>query len=93
MNGFESNLVDRYYCTLYIDTSLTDLDLDSRSQNVKLLCQLSQFSTDLNEIWCTIETCWCDKPHTQFILSILLLLLHSPAISLAFTIWMRFLRT
>ena len=38
-----------------LDTSATDLDLDS---------------VDLNGFGCTLETCWCYEPHTHFILSI-----------------------
>ena len=28
---------------------------------------LTKFLTDLSGIWCAVETCWCDKPHTNFI--------------------------
>ena len=36
INGFNSNWCDdRYYCTLHFDTSLIDLDQDSRSQECK----------------------------------------------------------
>ena len=37
----------------------------------KTFCaNLSQCLSHLNGIWCTIETCGCDEPHTHFILSI-----------------------
>ena len=28
---------------------------------------LTKFSMDLNGIWHTVETCWCDETHTHFI--------------------------
>ena len=31
---------------------------------------LRKFSIDSNGIWYTVETCWCDGPHTHFIQSI-----------------------
>ena len=31
---------------------------------------LSKFLIDLNWIWYTIETCWCDEPHIHSMLSI-----------------------
>ena len=36
-----------------------------------LLCQyLTKFSIDLNGIWSTDETCWCDELHTHFVHSL-----------------------
>ena len=30
---------------------------------------LTNFSIDLNGIHCTVDTCWCDEPHANFISS------------------------
>ena len=72
--GMHSDVYDRYYCTLHFDTGLIDLVQLSQSQsarNQKLLnLVLTKFSIDLNGIWDTIEICWCDDPHTHFILSV-----------------------
>ena len=64
---------DECYCTVHFDTSLIELDLDSRSQECKKTKQnetkkvcanyLTKFSLDLNGIWSTRETCWCDELH------------------------------
>ena len=32
---------------------------------------ISQFLIDVDGIWCTVETCWCNKFHTHLITSIL----------------------
>ena len=53
------------YRTLHLDTSLSDLDLHSRSQGperAENVPVISQFSIDLYQIWCTVETCWCHEP-------------------------------
>ena len=52
---------DRYYCSLYFDTNLIDLDLDSRSrecENTKNLYgnYFTHFSIDLDGIWDIMET-------------------------------------
>ena len=67
-------VIDIYYCTVHFDTSLIDIDLDSRSQKCEKAKQLltnypTKFLINLNGIWYTVETCWCDEPHTQFITS------------------------
>ena len=65
---------DTYYCTLHFETSLIDLDPDSWSQECKKAKTsvpiISQFSINLNGLWYTIQTCWCEEPHNHFILNI-----------------------
>ena len=63
---------DRYYRTLHLDTSLIDLDRDSRSQECKKAKSsaaiISQnFRTILDGIWYTVVTRWLMK--LMFILS------------------------
>ena len=57
--------------TLRFDTSLSYLDLDSRSQVCKKATfSAAIFSFDLDGSRCTVETCWRDEPRTHFIPSI-----------------------
>ena len=66
---------DRYYWTLQFDTSLLDLDLDSKvtgMQESKHFCAkyLTKYSINWDRIWYTVETFWCDKSYIDVILSI-----------------------
>ena len=66
---------DKCCCTLHFDTSLTDIDRDSRSKGWQGSKSFStnhptKYSLDLNGIWYTVYTCWCDDPQTHFISSI-----------------------
>ena len=59
-NLIKSWFDDRSYCTLYFDTSLIDLDLDSRSQgcekaNTSAPIISQRFLFDLNRSWFTVE--------------------------------------
>ena len=61
---------DRYCCALHVDTSLTDLDLDSISQGcdkakISAPINLTKFSIDLNGRWFADETCLCDETLTH----------------------------
>ena len=59
---------NRYYCTLHDDTALIDLDLAPRSQeDKKAKSSVHSISQSLNGIWCTVQTCWCNEPHTHYI--------------------------
>ena len=60
MNLVHTSYESSYY-TLHFDTSLIDVDLE------KILCAnyLTEFTIDLNGIWHTLETCWCDEPHSH----------------------------
>ena len=60
--------------TLHIDTSLSDLDLHSRSQgcektrtSASIIRQSS--SIDLDEIWYTVTTRWFDESQSHFVSS------------------------
>ena len=56
------------YLTLVLIQSKTFTKRSARKQ--KLQQYLTKFSINLNEIWCTDETCKYDEPHYYFILSI-----------------------
>ena len=58
---------NRHYCTLHF-ARLTDFDLRSQEWKKGKLHTLiisQSFQLILSVIWCTIETCWFDEPHTE----------------------------
>ena len=62
---------DSYYYTLLFDISVTDIGLHSRSQECeKAKTTVAIISQIFQSIWCGIEVCWSDEPHTHFIPSI-----------------------
>ena len=68
INLIQTGYDDRYFSILHFDTSLIDLELDSRSQECKKAKSsapiISKSVIDLRSIWYTGETCWYDEPHT-----------------------------
>ena len=75
MNGFWFKLGVMIDAIVFytLVTSLTDLDLDSRSQECrKTKTSPSIISQSFQSVWMDfgVETCWCDEPHTHFILAI-----------------------
>ena len=53
------------------DTSVSDLDLHSKSQGCEktktYAVVFTKFSIDLHDIWYTVETFWFDEAHIPFI--------------------------
>ena len=70
------NFIKNVELQIYIAGNV-EKEEDSKSQESKEpnFCSsyLTKISVNLDGIWYTFETCWCDEPHTNFISSILYL--------------------
>ena len=60
------------YILILVWLTLTLIQGDRSTRKQKNFCAsyLTKLSTDLDWIWYTVGTCWCDQPRTQCILSI-----------------------
>ena len=58
------------YILVLVQVTLTLIQATGVQESKKLLCQLSQFSFNLDGILHTIEFCWPDELHSHFIIDI-----------------------